>query len=57
MSDSFSLPEKEQLCQKNAETTKAEYSGMERASGQTENICSDTLTALGKDIQCIVGSW
>lgn len=34
MSDSFSFPEKEQLCQKNTETVKAKSSETERTSGQ-----------------------
>jgi hypothetical protein len=32
MSDSFSFPEKEQLCQENEGTAKAEFSETERAS-------------------------
>ena len=44
MSDSFSFPERESLCQKNAETVKVEFYGMEKASVQMGRICSVTLT-------------
>ena len=57
MSDSFSFPEKESLCQKNAETVKVEFYGMEKASVQMGSICSVTLTAQVKGIQCKAGNW
>lgn len=50
MSDFFSFPEKESLCQKNAETVKVEFCGMEKAGVQIGSICSITLTAQVKGI-------
>ena len=55
MSDSFSFPEREPLCQRNAETIKAELYGIEKAGVQTGSICPVTLTAQGKGMQCIAG--
>ena len=54
MSDFFSFPEKESLCQENAGTVKAEFYGMGKAGVQTGSICSVTLTAR---VNGILYSW